>query len=196
MIPTTSGNSSVSFILPTPLVKVSEINTDSKASLIDKSTRDIEEEAVEEFEPVGDFKPLVSLPIVNVVTGEENDTKLFGERAKLYRMDVASKQWKERGVGEIKLLSNDLNNKFRVLMRREQVLKVCANHYITPGMNLVELQSSENSFCWLAKDFADEEMKEEKFCIRFKTKEQATKFKECFTSCQKRLNEFSMMTKK
>jgi len=32
-----------------------------------------------------------------VTTGEENETKLYGERAKLYRYDPESKQWKERG---------------------------------------------------------------------------------------------------
>lgn len=44
------------------------------------------------------YDAIVELPDeIVVTTGEENETKLFGERAKLYRYDAESKQWKERG---------------------------------------------------------------------------------------------------
>jgi len=44
------------------------------------------------------YDPIVELPDeIVVTTGEENETKLYGERAKLYRYDPESKQWKERG---------------------------------------------------------------------------------------------------
>jgi E3 SUMO-protein ligase RanBP2 len=53
--------------------------------------------------------------------GEEDEEKLFGERAKIFRHDSAAKEWKERGLGEIKILRNKSTGKSRVLMRREQV---------------------------------------------------------------------------
>ena len=162
----------------------------TSAAPVDKLTETSEvdnDESVEEYEPVGEFK-LVSLPIVNVVTGEEDCNKLFGERGKLYRMDYESKQWKERGVGEIKILGNRENKKSRILMRRDQVLKVCANHFITAEMQLKSMDTSENSFCWMAMDYAEEEMRKEQFCIKFKTKEIASAFKECFESRQKYLS--------
>lgn len=44
------------------------------------------------------FEPIIALPNEIVVsTGEENETKLFGERATLYRYDSSTKEWKERG---------------------------------------------------------------------------------------------------
>lgn len=44
------------------------------------------------------FEPIIDLPPEIVLsTGEENETKKFGERAKLFRFDEESKQWKERG---------------------------------------------------------------------------------------------------
>ena len=37
-------------------------------------------------------------------TGEENEETMFCSRAKLYRFDKGTSQWKERGIGEIKIL--------------------------------------------------------------------------------------------
>lgn len=67
-------------------------------------------------------------------TGEEDEEKMFGERCKLFRMDDG--QWKERGVGELKILKQATNNTYRLVMRREQVLKLCANHKLVSGMKL------------------------------------------------------------
>ena len=40
-------------------------------------------------------------------------------------MDLDLKQWKEKGVGEIKVLLNGTTNKHSVVMRRDQVCTVC-----------------------------------------------------------------------
>ena len=48
----------------------------------------------QEYDAMVDFKPIMSLPEIEVKTGEEEEEKLFGERAKLYRMDGS--QWKVR----------------------------------------------------------------------------------------------------
>lgn len=50
-------------------------------------------------------------------------------RAKLFRFDNESKQWKERGTGDVKFLKHKETGKVRLLMRREKTLKLCANHY-------------------------------------------------------------------
>lgn len=44
------------------------------------------------------YEAIIPLPDeIDVKTGEEEEQKLFGERAKLYRYDVNGKEWKERG---------------------------------------------------------------------------------------------------
>ena len=71
------------------------------------------------------FKPIVKLPEkIDLQTGEESETTLFCSRSKLNRFDKDTNAWKDRGVGEVKILSNEGTGRFRVIMRREQVLKV------------------------------------------------------------------------
>lgn len=50
-------------------------------------------------------------------------------RAKLFKFDAETKEWKERGTGDVKLLKHKENGKTRLVMRRDKTLKVCANHY-------------------------------------------------------------------
>ena len=132
-----------------------------------------------------DFKPLVSLPdTYQVTTVQESERQLFCERAKLYRYDPDSKQWKERGIGNITVMKNSRSGKSRLVMRREQVLKLCCNHVILPTMQLNPMLGSENAWRWFTPcDFSEEESKAEQLAIRFKKKEQADSFQEVISRC-------------
>ena len=91
---------------------------------------------------------------VETKSGEEDEEILFKERAKLYRWDRDLGQWKERGVGDLKILFHPSKHFYRILMRREQVLRVCANHNITEVMELKPMNSSANSLIWTATDYS------------------------------------------
>jgi E3 SUMO-protein ligase RanBP2 len=131
-----------------------------------------------DYDPRPDFKPIIPLPDeVEIKTGEENEEILFEERAKLFRF--VDKEWKERGLGNIKILKNNSSNKCRIVMRREQIHKLCANHAITSEMELKTTQN-ETNLIWGANDYTEEEMKLEKFLVRFKHVEQAKKFRDIF----------------
>jgi len=58
---------------------------------------------------------------VQVKTGEEDEEVMFQERCRLFRWD--ENQWKERGVGEIKLLRRLGSEMCRLVMRRDQVIR-------------------------------------------------------------------------
>ena len=137
------------------------------------------------------FEPVIPLPDkIEVKTGEENEEVMFSHRAKLYRFVAEEKQWKDRGVGDIKLLRNNLTGKMRVLMRREQVLKLCANHQITTDMKLQPNAGSDRSWVWSTPaDFSEEECRPERLAVRFKNEEIAKQFKEKFERCQEILKE-------
>jgi Ran-binding protein 1 len=49
-------------------------------------------------------------------------------RAKLFRFEKATNEWKERGTGDVRLLQHAETKKIRLVMRRDKTLKVCANH--------------------------------------------------------------------
>lgn len=66
---------------------------------------------------------------VDTKTNEEAEEQTFKMRAKLFKFDRESKEWKERGTGDVKLLKHKENGKTRLVMRRDKTLKVCANHY-------------------------------------------------------------------
>merc|ERR1719483_325588 len=138
-------------------------------------------EEPEEYEPEVDFAPVIPLPeVVEVVTGEEEELIIFEDRAKLFRFSDDSKEWKERGLGQAKILKDQNTGKFRFLMRREQTFKVCANHQLSSNMKLDRMNANNKARIWGAQDFADEELRTEKFCIRFKTEEQADNFEQKF----------------
>ncbi|XP_061482737.1 E3 SUMO-protein ligase RanBP2-like isoform X8 [Rhineura floridana] len=130
------------------------------------------------------FEPIVSLPEVEVKSGEEDEEIIFKERAKLYRWDREVNQWKERGVGEIKILFHTQKKLYRILMRRDKVFKVCANHMITKTMDLKPLNTSNNAMVWTATDYTDGEAKIEQLAVRFKSQELADSFKRKFEECQ------------
>ncbi|XP_040912885.1 RANBP2-like and GRIP domain-containing protein 5/6 isoform X2 [Toxotes jaculatrix] len=141
------------------------------------------------------FEPVVQMPEkVDVVTGEEDEQVLYSQRAKLFRFDSSTSEWKERGVGTLKFLKNNTNGRLRVLMRREQVLKVCANHWITTTMNLKPLAGSDKAWIWMANDFSDGDAKLEQLAAKFKSPELAEEFKEKFEECQRLLLDIPLQT--
>ena len=154
-----------------------------------KATGDLDESVTESDHDGPHFEPIIPLPDkIDVKTGEEDEEVMFSHRAKLYRYVADDKQWKERGVGDIKLLRNRQSGKMRVLMRRDQVLKICANHQITIDMKLQPNAGSDRSWVWSTlADFSEQECKAEQLAVRFKSEDIAKQFKEKFEECQELL---------
>ena len=133
-----------------------------------------------------EFKPLVNLPEVEVKTGEDDEDVLFKMRSKLYIFvteDVYGGEkrtnfWKERGTGDVKLLKHKVHGKVRLLMRQEKTLKICANHIISPDVEINANVGSDRSWVFTAADFADGEVKTQTFAIKFGNSENANKFKD------------------
>lgn len=102
--------------------------------------------SVEEHDPCPDFKPIIPLPDeVPVNTGEENEVVMFCERAKLFR--YTDKEWKERGVGNIKILKNPETGKVSGFKKLYIILKICHNFMHNEWeINCIKISRSHN-FC-------------------------------------------------
>jgi Ran-binding protein 1 len=84
----------------------------------------------ETHEPDAQFEPVIHLTEkVETKTNEESEDAVFKMRAKLFKFDRESREWKERGTGDVRLLKHMVSGKTRLVMRRDKTLKVCANHY-------------------------------------------------------------------
>ncbi|KOX69702.1 Ran-specific GTPase-activating protein [Melipona quadrifasciata] len=134
------------------------------------------------------FEPIISLPLIEVSNNEEDEVEMIKMRAKLYRYDSSNNpaEWKERGTGEVKLLRHKTKHTVRVVMRRDKTLKICANHFVTPWMELKPNCGSDRAWVWsVLADYADEQLKPELLAIRFANVENATVWKEAFEKAKK-----------
>lgn len=159
----------------------------TKTRRVSESGSDVDQENDPHFEPV------IQLPEIEISTNEENEEELVKLRAKLFRFDTSEPQkseWKERGTGEVKLLRHKENNSVRVVMRRDKTLKICANHFVTPWMELKPSCGSNRAWVWtVLADFADETAKSECLAIRFANAEIATQWKNKFEEAKQILIE-------
>ncbi|KAL5112046.1 E3 SUMO-protein ligase RanBP2 [Taenia crassiceps] len=161
-----------------------------------------DEDKPEAFEPKVEFTPCVAkLPeLVEQITGEEGERVLFCHRAHLFRWDKSdstpSGEWKARGIGELKILADDAAVKFRIVMRREQIMKLCANHYILAGISIKRHPQKIEACMWKARDFAVMDIdkpipngKDELFMAHFKTEEITDEFEKIVKSCLEKAKE-------
>lgn len=70
-------------------------------------------------------------------------------------------------------------------MRREKTLKVCANHYILPSMELKSNVGSDRSWVYACPaDASENEIKKETFAVRFGNPDIAKEFKDAFENAK------------
>lgn len=91
------------------------------------------------------------------------------------------------GVGDIKILRHKhKESTYRILMRREQVLKLCANHRINTTIKLEKL--NEKQLTWCAQECGEDgQMHPEILLAKFRHEEDATKMLVEFEKVQKLL---------
>lgn len=159
----------------------------TEAAQPEDAAQEEEEEVVE-----GDWNTRkVEVKEIKVVTGEEDEEIFWQQRSKLYRFGTdtdGDQVWKERGLGESKLLKHKTTGKIRFLLRQEKTLKVVANHYVLETEALCKLKpniGSDKIWVWTANNTYDDETKVEQMALKFGQIEQAKLFKEKFEEAAK-----------
>ncbi|EEA05147.1 Ran-binding protein, putative [Cryptosporidium muris RN66] len=160
--------------------RVLENNTTEQPSNIGEGSGDEKYYPEEEITEGNWNTPQVELKQVEVMTGEEDEEEFWKHRAKLYRF--VNGEWKERGVGNAKLLQHKETKKIRFLLRQEKTFKIVANHYVIQKGSFCKLTPNSGSnkiWVWTVQDFS-EDQKLEQFALKFGQVEQADIFKEKF----------------
>lgn len=155
------------------------------------SSHSTKDDEADHYEPTAHFEPVIPLPaLVDVKTGEENEITLFEHRAKLLRYVKETKEWKERGIGNIKVMVNKEDpNKVRLLMRREQVLKICCNQLLAKDTKFNKMPNTETALTWFGQDYSENELQVEMLAIRFKTAEICKQFHDAILSAQSKMTD-------
>jgi Ran-binding protein 1 len=131
--------------------------------------------------------------LVQVKTGEEEEDVLFCRRAKMFRFDADKREWKERGLGLVKLLMHRESEVVRVLMRREHTLKVCANHVVSDQLKIEPMAGSEKAITYYTSDHSGinnvgedtGEVVTELFAFRFKTPTECQEWTDALEKCKR-----------
>lgn len=154
----------------------------------DDDKGDVEAECKAEFKPV---VKLEQLDDAQVTTGEENEDILFEAKSKSYRFTDG--EWKERGVGPLKLLQHKESKKIRLLHRRDKTLKICANFFVQPEVSVSEHQGSDKARVFTTMDCSDgdEAPIMVNMCVKFGSVEKAELFQEEFEKAQKVMEEIA-----
>merc|ERR1712176_94214 len=125
---------------------------------------------------------------------EEDEETLCTYRSKLFLYGetlldkgTGKKTWKERGIGEARILRHREHQRLRFLMRQEKTMKVIANHALDPRIKLEPNAGSDRSWVWSCYDFADGELEEKVFALRFANSDLANEFKEKYEEHQKEM---------
>ncbi|KAK7687404.1 hypothetical protein QCA50_009269 [Cerrena zonata] len=137
-----------------------EEQTESKEEKKEDAKKD--EDAADEEEADVHFEPLVQLEKVDVKTNEENEDVTYKVRAKLFRFHADTKEWKERGTGDVKFLKHKESD-----------------YELKPNIG------SDRSWVYtVTADVSEGEAEAQTLAIRFGSKENADKFKEAFDSAK------------
>ena len=194
-----ASNKSFSELFGNVGVKSDSISSPAAASQntpIKDLNRSGHEEDEDHYEPTATFVPVIPLPeLIEAKTGEENENVMFEHRAKLLRYDTTTKEWKERGLGIMKVLVDKKDpNKARLLMRREQIFKLCCNQFISKDLKISKMPKSETALTWYGPDFSENEIRNELLAIRFKTQDLCKNFHDAVLEAQSKMGQVKQVT--
>jgi len=132
-----------------------------------------EDGAIDDSSPLGSEStaPTMEKP-ENIFTGEENETTLFEGNTKLYRFN---EKWESLAVGKIKVNKFKNENKYRIILRTDGILKLMLNASVFAGMN-PKILNQGDSVSFIAQNLCNPGESLSSFSARFKTGEDAANF--------------------
>jgi hypothetical protein len=126
---------------------------------------DEENEAPQEVEPITPLQPPPTL-----ITGEEHEETQLSIRARLYVLDKEMKDWKERGVGILRLnAAEEIEQlRLRLVMRAEGTFRLLLNVFLFKDMYIEIVHDTHLRLAVLEEDQSIQH-----YLIRLKSAEEA-----------------------
>ena len=132
------------------------------------------------------FEPVVKLSEVEQTKIDEDE--IYKNRAIVLRYDPESKEWKERGRGDVVFLKNKTNNYIRCVLIRDQIFKLAVNHFILPTIELKAVPQKDKALMYgVGRDFAQDTTTPELFYFNFPSAEKMEDFKTNFKKAQEEM---------
>jgi len=126
--------------------------------------------------------PTVKLADGPVATHEEDEEETFRQRGKLSRL--ADGEWKQRGLGDIRLLKHKVTGRVRLVMRQEKTLKLVANHVVDPVTPLQARPDSDQYLVYKGDDYSEGELKPTTYLLKVKDGEAAAAFTAAYNAAR------------
>ena len=138
--------------------------TETKVVAEEKKDDELVEEVEVDVEDVSKTK----LQVIETRTGEENEEVVFKVKSKAFRFDEGENEWKERGFGDLRFLKQKEGDKnVRIVMRRDQIHKVCVCMNIKEIGPLAIHSGSDKAYVLTGMDYSeDEEATPETICLK------------------------------
>lgn len=139
----------------------------------------------EEVTEIAGWSASITLEVKEVETGEENEEEIYSQRSKLYRFKDG--EWKERGLGDAKLLKHKVSGEIRFMLRQERTGKIVANHYVVDSAPYCDLKPQDTAgkiWMWAAHDCAEDSPEVEKLALKFSSEELAKAFQVAFNGAK------------
>ena len=115
---------------------------------------------------------------------DEDENIMFVHEADLLRYDRETKEWKEPRVGDTKIIVHKSSSSTaRLLMRRQQVLKLCS---ITKETRFEKV--NETTYSFIGQDFDEPGNKSGMWAIKFETAKFAENFLEAVHRAQEKID--------
>ncbi|SMN22634.1 similar to Saccharomyces cerevisiae YLR335W NUP2 Nucleoporin involved in nucleocytoplasmic transport [Maudiozyma saulgeensis] len=125
--------------------------------------------------------------VVSMQNGEEDETSIFSQRAKLMVFNSETKAYDSRGVGEMKVLQKkDEKSKARLLCRSDGMGNVLLNTNIVKSFQYVPLTADNENL--VKTPVVDAEGKLITYIVKFKMKADGRAFMKAISDCQKDLD--------
>merc|ERR1719505_166941 len=121
---------------------------------------------------------------------DEDFTVLFEDSAKLFCFRSNESKFVATGTGTFRIVQEKNTKQSRIIMYRERVLTICANHAISREMNASVKDGSKTTWVWQTPaDMSEGSPTAQVFAAKFKNIEIGENFASVFEKCSKEASE-------